>query len=169
MFQPAFAFNLGYAVLPGRVCAGTFDGHRPSLACASSGGKVIVHNPHQGDDAVNSSAISLLNFNREISCLEAGSIDASDQDRDLLFIGTPTSLTAYEVDRNRDAFHIEAPDGANAMAIGKFTEDGEPLAIIGGSCSIYGYNKAGDDVYWTVGSVNLGICTTYTFAKLLRD
>eukprot|EP00045_Choanoeca_perplexa_P013318 m.150699 g.150699 ORF g.150699 m.150699 type:complete len:743 (-) comp16318_c0_seq4:57-2285(-) len=156
MFHPAFSFKLGYNVLPGRVCAGVFDGRHPCLACASSGGKVVLHNPHQGDDAVNNSAISLLNFNREITCLTAGSLDTSKKEaKDWLFIGTATSLNAYEVDNNRDIFHIEAPDGANAIALGRFNEESEPVVIIGGSCSIYGYNHAGEDTYWTVTGDNV--------------
>ena len=107
--------------------------------------------------------------------MTAGSLDTSSQEaKDWLFIGTATSLTAYEVDSNRDAFHVEvpspfyhsaqdttacsyspnpgpqAPDGANAITLGQFDASSEAVVIIGGSCSIYGYNHAGDDTYWTV-------------------
>ena len=41
-------------------------------------------------------------------------------------------------------------DGANAIVIGKLGSNDSPMAIVGGNCSIQGFNAKGDDVYWTV-------------------
>ena len=44
-------------------------------------------------------------------------------------------------------------DGANAVVIGRLGSIPSPLAIVGGNCSIQGFNAAGDDLYWTVSSM----------------
>ena len=41
-------------------------------------------------------------------------------------------------------------DGANAVVIGHLGTIQSPLAIVGGNCSIQGFDAAGDDLYWTV-------------------
>jgi len=41
-------------------------------------------------------------------------------------------------------------DGANAVVIGRLGSIASPLAIVGGNCSIQGFDAAGDDLYWTV-------------------
>ena len=47
-------------------------------------------------------------------------------------------------------FKSQCPDGANALTIGKLGAIESPLAIVGGNCSIQGYNKDGEDNFWTV-------------------
>jgi hypothetical protein len=46
-------------------------------------------------------------------------------------------------------------DGAHAITIGKWGELPEQLAIIGGNCSIHGFNKKSEDVLWTVTGDNV--------------
>jgi Bardet-Biedl syndrome 2 protein len=41
-------------------------------------------------------------------------------------------------------------DGANAVVIGKLGSIEKPLAIVGGNCSIQGFDVEGNDLYWTV-------------------
>jgi len=43
-------------------------------------------------------------------------------------------------------------DGANAVVIGRLGNIQSPLAIVGGNCSIQGFDAVGDDAYWTVSS-----------------
>lgn len=47
------------------------------------------------------------------------------------------------------------PDGAHAMTIGQWGELPEQLAIVGGNCSIHGFNKKGEDTLWTVTGDNV--------------
>jgi len=47
---------------------------------------------------------------------------------------------------------VQMSDGANAVVIGRLGSIPSPLAIVGGNCSIQGFNAAGDDLYWTVSS-----------------
>lgn len=51
---------------------------------------------------------------------------------------------------------MQIPDGANAVAIGEFgkVSDGN-LAMIGGNCAIHGFDRDGNDAYWTVTGDNI--------------
>ena len=48
------------------------DGKHPSLACATSGGKILVHSPHEPQDPETQSHIRHLNFNKKITALCSG-------------------------------------------------------------------------------------------------
>lgn len=57
---------------------------------------------------------------------------------DILFVGTGTSLMAYDVERNADVFYKEVPDGVSSITFGtiKGVAGSNPLVIVGGHCSI---------------------------------
>lgn len=44
-------------------------------------------------------------------------------------------------------------DGANAIVTGKLGSFENPLAIVGGNCSIQGFDFEGNDEFWTVSDV----------------
>jgi len=46
MLQPAFDFNLNTEVPIGLACIGKFDGKSPGLAMATTGGRVLIHQPY---------------------------------------------------------------------------------------------------------------------------
>ncbi len=52
-------------------------------------------------------------------------------------------------------FLYQIPDGAHAIIIGTWGEIPEQLAIVGGNCSIHGFNKKSEDVLWTVTGDNV--------------
>lgn len=41
-------------------------------------------------------------------------------------------------------------DGANVVTIGMLGDIDQPLAIVGGNCSLQGIDFKGDDPFWTV-------------------
>lgn len=41
-------------------------------------------------------------------------------------------------------------DGANAVAVGLLGDIDQPLAIVGGNCSLQGIDYKGEDPFWTV-------------------
>lgn len=45
---------------------------------------------------------------------------------------------------------VQAPDGVNAIAIGKLGSIDSKLAISGGNCALQGYDIEGNDLFWTV-------------------
>ena len=50
---------------------------------------------------------------------------------------------------------MQMSDGANAVVIGRLGSIPSPLAIVGGNCSIQGFDEAGTDLYWTVGELGV--------------
>ncbi|KAH0619482.1 hypothetical protein JD844_000139 [Phrynosoma platyrhinos] len=126
MLVPVFTLKLSHKILPGMVALG---------------------NTQDPD-------ISLLNINEAVSCLTAGVLNP-DLDCDSLLIGTQTSLLAYDVHNNADLFYAGVPDGANTIVLGTLGDIPSPLAIIGGNCSLQGFNHEGKDLFWTVTGDNV--------------
>ena len=78
MLVSAFNFKLDYPIQSGQVVVGKFDGKNPSLAYATTGGKILLHSPHEGksgddnDSKQLSNHVKFLNFNRKVTALAAG-------------------------------------------------------------------------------------------------
>lgn len=117
MLRTIFTFNLREKILEGRVAIGTFDGSNPCMVAATNGDKVLIHNPHetpsssssqsafQSNLTVSSSNKTFLNINQTIKSLAVGCFDWSlGKRRDVLFVGTPTSILAYDVQKNSGIF-----------------------------------------------------------------
>tara|TARA_B100000795_G_C22628593_1_gene371715 strand:+ start:95 stop:634 length:540 start_codon:yes stop_codon:yes gene_type:complete len=146
MLIPAFKLQLNNPILKGLVDVGKYDGEYPSLTCATTAGKIFFHTPH---DKSGQNEVKFLNINRKISALTCGRL-ATKHQRDLLFVGAQTTLLAYDVQENCDLFFKDAPDGANAILVGKLGDLEAPLALVGGNCSIQGYDAEGSEEFWTV-------------------
>lgn len=69
---------------------------------------------------------------------------------DMLFVGTQSDLLAYNVEANSDVWFKDAPDGVSTMTFGNVPSLPSPLALVGGNCSIQGFEQAGEELYWTV-------------------
>ncbi|XP_044290035.1 Bardet-Biedl syndrome 2 protein isoform X2 [Varanus komodoensis] len=163
MLVPVFTLKLRHRILPRMVALGRFDGAHPCLAAATQASKVFIHNPHARGQQVNTNRlmlsaqdadISLLNINEAVSCLTAGVLNP-DLGGDVLLVGTQTSLLAYDVHNNADLFYAGVPDGANTIVLGTLGDISSPLAIIGGNCSLQGFNHEGKDLFWTVTGDNV--------------
>ncbi|CAF3537670.1 unnamed protein product [Rotaria sordida] len=156
MLVPVFSLQLNNKVFPRTVAVGKFNGKQSCLVGATAGNKVFIHSPRD----INPQAqqlegnISLLNVNQVITSLACGQLDEQLK-KDLLVVGTSTNIVAYDIDRNVDIFFKENPDGAHAITIGQWGELPEQLAIVGGNCSIHGFNKKSEDVLWTVTGDNV--------------
>jgi Bardet-Biedl syndrome 2 protein len=73
----------------------------------------------------------------------------------VLFVGTQSNLTAYDVERNAEIFFREVPDGVNTLQFGRMHDGSSPLIIVGGNCSVYGFDKDGAEKFWTVTGDNV--------------
>ena len=154
--KPTFTFKLGHSVLSSLVTVGKFDGLSPSLAVVIGGGRVLIHSPHKRDVAradEGDPVIRFLNFQKEITALAAGSIAGKEGGvvPDILFIGGATTLVAYDVERNADLFFCDVPDGANRIVV----NPSSGLVMVGGNCSILGFNVEGQEKFWTVTADNV--------------
>ncbi|KAG8322904.1 Bardet-Biedl syndrome 2 protein [Homalodisca vitripennis] len=110
---------------------------------------VIIHNPYKKGNQV-----SLLNVNQGINAICAGRLNEED-DKDVLLIGTSSNILAYHVENNSDIFFKEVADGVNAITVGHLGSLETPLAIVGGNCSIQGFDWHGNDPFWTVTGDNV--------------
>ena len=156
MLAPAFSISLNIKVQRG-AAVGKFDGHAPSLALATPDGKIILHSPHENkrsDVYGRSPQLRHLNFNKKITAICAGTLldseDASVPQSDLLFVGTQSNVLAYDVERNADVFFRDVQDGANALLLGKTSPSSSKVLMVGGNCSILGFDASGKEVFWTV-------------------
>lgn len=76
----------------------------------------------------------------------------------------------YDVKQNADVLFKEVPDGVFSMIVGRVGNVQEPLAIVGGNCSIQvlsltcglhvsicwqGFDCHGEEQFWTVGGDNI--------------
>nr|BCL66089.1 Bardet-Biedl syndrome 2 protein [Volvox africanus] len=151
MLVPAFQLHLAEKIQRAQAAIGRFDGKVPALACATVGGKVFLHQPHQQAGG-NDNQISYLNINKQISAVVAGRLQGS---KDVLLVGTPSNLQCYDVDLNRDLFYKDVQDGVNVCIVGQFGTVDTPLALVGGNCSIQGFNADGSEKFWTVTGDNV--------------
>ncbi|KAL3244995.1 hypothetical protein MRX96_018391 [Rhipicephalus microplus] len=164
---PQFTFHLNHKVLPRRVTVGKYDGLHPCITAATASDKVLVHNNQQqrsGDHWEGCGDVSLLNVNQTVSCLTADCIKPGAKE-DVLLVGTPTALLAYDVENNCDLFFREVADGANSMTTGYLGTLRNPVALVGGNCSIQGFDHEGEDVFWTVTGDNVRALALYDFNK----
>jgi Bardet-Biedl syndrome 2 protein len=68
-----------------------------------------------------------------------------------LFVGSPTNLLAYDVERNADVFFKEVQDGVNTIKIGRTVSSrSKQMVFVGGNCSIVGFDRTGTEAFWTV-------------------
>eukprot|EP00347_Sterkiella_histriomuscorum_P000293 403376439 len=175
MLVEAFDFSLGHSIPHGQVTIGKFDGKNPSIAFATTGGKVLIYSPYgsnnigQNDssnqaaptssslqqqqnavaDFSKSKEIKALNTNKEIIAMCCGTLNPA-KDNEMLFIGSKTNLMVYDVENNCDVFDKEVSDGVNCLTFGTFPEIGSPLILAGGNCSITGFDYQGEERFWTV-------------------
>ncbi|KAJ9598202.1 hypothetical protein L9F63_011122 [Diploptera punctata] len=162
MAVPIFTFNLNHKLLPGRVTIGKYDGTHSCLTAATTADKVLVHSPHKRMGLAvgrvipsdTNKELALLNINQSVTSLCAGNLNPADE-RDTLVVGTPTNLLAYDVENNSDIFYKEVADGASVVVIGKLGSMPNPLAIIGGNCSLQGFDYEGNDPFWSVTGDNV--------------
>eukprot|EP01012_Entosiphon_sulcatum_P024785 TRINITY_DN3001_c0_g1_i1.p1 TRINITY_DN3001_c0_g1~~TRINITY_DN3001_c0_g1_i1.p1 ORF type:complete len:716 (+),score=211.22 TRINITY_DN3001_c0_g1_i1:102-2249(+) len=158
---PAFAFALNNNIMEGMATVGKYNGSHPCLTCATSGGKVFVHTPHEraelsadNPSTAEADSIKFLNINRTVTSLVAGNLNPKATS-DTLLVGTQTNLLAYDVENNKDVFYKEIPDGINSMVFGKVGAIDGNLAIVGGNCSIQGFDHEGTESFWTVTGDNV--------------
>jgi len=162
MLIPAFKLELNNPILRGLAAVGSYNGDNPSLTCATSAGKIFFHSPNEKDLAHQ---IRFLNINRKISALACGKL-STKLSRDVLLVGAQTTLLAYDVNENSDLFFKDAPDGVNTIVVGHFADQSSPLALVGGNCSIQGFDEQGNEAFWTVTGDNV---TTMIFCDVDQD
>ncbi|OWR55363.1 putative Bbs2 protein [Danaus plexippus plexippus] len=168
--QPVFKLELNHKVTPGIVTIAKYDGTHYCLTASAGYDKIIIHHPHGGMSvgrAQRSQAhgeVSELNLSQAVIALEAGPIKP-DCARDMLLIGSPTQILAYDVHNNSDIFYKEAPDGINVIIAAHFSKYSDMLVMVGGNSSVCGINSEGEEVFWNVVSGKVFSMITFDFDK----
>ena len=78
----AFSFRLKDQILENTACVGLYDGERPTLTAATTGGKIFMFDPYaradeHGSDAGGASRVRYLNINKKITAVAAGALGAA--------------------------------------------------------------------------------------------
>ena len=128
------------------VAVGKFDGEHPSLAYATTGGKVCIYSAHAAGDQPR---IQYLNINKQVTALAAGQLEPKSN-RDVLLVGTNSSLQAYDVHASQDLFFKDIQDGVSALTVGKLSWTAVPTVTVGGASCVLGMDAFGNELYWTV-------------------
>ncbi|XP_022128465.2 Bardet-Biedl syndrome 2 protein isoform X1 [Pieris rapae] len=167
--QPVFKLELNHKVTPGVVIIAKYDGTHPCLTASAGYDKIIIHHPHGlvGGRAQRSEAhaeVSELNLSQAVKALAAGPLK-DDCTRDMLLIGSPTQILAYDVHENTDLFFKEVPDGVNVINTGRVGNSSEMLAVVGGNSSVIGLNGKGEEIFWNVVSGRVVAVTVFDFDK----
>eukprot|EP00931_Biecheleriopsis_adriatica_P103076 TRINITY_DN77962_c0_g1_i1.p1 TRINITY_DN77962_c0_g1~~TRINITY_DN77962_c0_g1_i1.p1 ORF type:complete len:719 (+),score=177.27 TRINITY_DN77962_c0_g1_i1:174-2330(+) len=150
---PAFQFSLGHQVLKGLVTVGRYDGKHPCLSAGTTAGKVLIHCPHNRVENPQNE-VMFLNINRKITSVVTGPLNPA-LGRDVLIVGTQTSLMVYDVEENADLFFKEVHDGVNVIAYGQLPSIELPVCVVGGNCSVQAFDFEGNELYWTVTGDNV--------------
>ncbi|XP_013137030.1 PREDICTED: Bardet-Biedl syndrome 2 protein homolog [Papilio polytes] len=170
MVQPVFKLELNHKVTPSVVIIAKYDGTHPCLTASAGYDKIIIHHPYGGitsGRAQRSHAhgeVSELNVSQAVVALAAGPL-RPDCTRDMLLIGSPTQILAYDVHDNSDLFFKEAQDGVNVLVTGSFGKSNEMLVIVGGNSSVQGLSWEGNEVFWNVVSGKVTSMVTFDFDK----
>ncbi|XP_041984812.1 Bardet-Biedl syndrome 2 protein-like [Aricia agestis] len=165
--QPVFKLELNHKVTPGIACIAKYDGTHACFTASAGYDKIIIHHPQGGiisgraQRSQSHGEVSELNLSQAVISMAAGPLKPDTQ-RDMLLIGSPTQILAYDVHDNIDLFFKEAPDGVNVIIVGSFGKH-EALAMVGGHSSVLALNSQGEEVFWNVigGKVNAMITFDY--------
>merc|ERR1719433_1439585 len=111
-------------------------------------GKVVIHCPHNRAEN-EQNEVMFLNINRKISAVKAGVLNPN-LSREVLMVGTQTSLMVYDVEENADLFFKEVHDGVSVIALGNLPSTEPPVCVVGGNCSVQAFDHEGTELFWTV-------------------
>ncbi|XP_045452296.1 Bardet-Biedl syndrome 2 protein homolog [Melitaea cinxia] len=153
--QPVFKLELNHKVTPGIVTIAKYDGTHACLTASAGYDKIIIHHPHGGmisgraQRSLAHGEVSELNLSQAVIALATGPIKP-DCNRDMLLIGSPTQILAYDVHDNSDLFFKEAPDGVNVIIVGYFGKYNNILVFVGGNSSVLALDWEGTEYFWNV-------------------
>lgn len=127
-----------------------------------------------------------LNLNKDINNIQAAKFPYNFP-KESLILSSENNLMLYDVETNSEKFNKEIADGISVIikisyilynkflykysqkkklffqvvAFGSMTGYNEGIIIVGGNCSIFGFNEDGDEVYWNVASDTVSsLCLT---------
>ncbi|CAI5449364.1 unnamed protein product [Caenorhabditis angaria] len=129
-------FSLNQRILPNCLISAILEPNgRESVLAVSASNKVFVK-----DTEIS------LNINEPIRCMTIAPFGAG---YDYVVIGTDAHVICFDIHNNQTIFRKEVPDGVNCFAVGKIADNQEAI-YCGGNCCIWGFDREGNNIYWTV-------------------
>ncbi|KAL0033983.1 hypothetical protein WJX79_001201 [Trebouxia sp. C0005] len=107
MLQPIFQLHLTDPIAINLAAVGKFDGKHPSLAYATTGGKICIHSPHTAADQPQ---IQHLNINKDITAVAAAG-------NELYWTVTGDKVSAVALSSVREKGRVELIIGADDFSI----------------------------------------------------
>ena len=151
MIESLFELKLGVSIHSRLITAGSFFDGSSSLVFAQSGSSLLVYSPFVEDsrsvERIGTNSFSRITISQEVCALTSGVFPGDDAST--LFIGSSAAIQAFDVLNNKDIFFAECTDPASALTFGKISSHPEPLVMVGGSCTVQGYDRTGAEVFWT--------------------
>ncbi|CAD7950967.1 unnamed protein product [Amoebophrya sp. A25] len=147
MLTSTFQFSLRSQVFDGLIALGTSNDGATYLAAATSAGKVLIHQPQAGQKPGDD--VQFLNINKKITDIAVGALSEKNVDRDIIMVGTPSNVMAYDIEENAELFVKEISDGCTRLRYGRREPFGR-LCLVGGHCSLQGYDAEGTELFWSV-------------------
>ncbi|XP_034935482.1 Bardet-Biedl syndrome 2 protein homolog [Chelonus insularis] len=157
-----FTLNLQKRIIPSIVISGKFDGSHSCLVAATRAGNIIIHNPHRQlalniDTSSRTETDRKLQWNGETAELRIGqqilalcSGRLTDDEKDILLIGTSTHILAYQVEENAEHFYKSIPNGVYSITIGKVGWFPNYIVVVGSNASLTIFDSEGQEIFWTI-------------------
>ena len=90
--------------------------------------------------------------------MAAGQLDTSNN-KDVLLVGTSSSIQAYDVFANQDLFFKDIQDGANVLSVGQLGWTSTPTVLVGATGCALAVDAKGNEQYWTVAGGRISALT----------
>ena len=149
---PIFTFDLHQKILPGLVTLGKYSKEKPSLTAVTTYNKIIIQDLTALENRSDSNEnIRSFNITQPITSVSAARF--SGHDADVLLVCTKSNILVYKVEENQDVFTRSVTDGGNVVVFGTISD--QELILVGGNCSVQGFDKTGADPFWTVTGDNV--------------
>ncbi|CAJ0931430.1 unnamed protein product, partial [Mesorhabditis belari] len=134
--QTVFSYSLDSRLEAKCVVMGTLSPQaQPTLIAVTTANKILLKNDE-----------SKLNFGEKIRTI---AVAPFGNGYDVLVIGTESQVICYDAHLNTTVFQRDIPDGINNIVVGSMGGF-EEVVVCGGYCAIWGFDRAGRDVFWTV-------------------
>ena len=150
---PIFTYDLHQKILPGLVTLGKYSSDEtPSLTAVTTSNKIIIQDLTAFENRTDSNGnIRSFNIVQPITSIVAARFTGDDAD--VLLVCTKSNLLVYKVEENQDVFTRNVTDGGNVVIYGVISD--QELILVGGNCSVQGFDKSGEDPFWTVTGDNV--------------
>ncbi|GAB0088836.1 Bardet-Biedl syndrome 2 protein homolog [Sergentomyia squamirostris] len=171
--KPVFSFNLSHKTVEKKVCIGKYDGTHSCLTAVTNSDKVVIHSPHRRSGIANSRVswsnvhhdIASLTLSQQITAIECGKLNPSDE-KEVLIIGSPTHILAYNIEENMDLFYKEIPEGIQTLCIGFIGMVQVPVVVTAGQGGLRAFDSTGTEHLWLITGCN---CLTLVLFDVDKD